>query len=213
MKRYYHLVFIVILALNLSCSQNKINTNRIFMREIPKYSNGEVELFYKLAGQKGKQLGLENLDNGFDGVQIRLWYDYSLTINRELLVLIKNDSRWTAAYFDFTVDWNYKKQTETIKKVIKKELSPKSGWVSFISELYQLKIDTLPNMVDIPGLSLGTDGITYNIEYADKDKYRFFGYHLPELHQNKAWQAKNMVAILKLVEKEFGIQTRFIQNR
>jgi hypothetical protein len=197
--------------LNFSCNQERHNSEGNFMKEIPRYSTGELELFYKLAQQKAKQLGLENLENGFDGIQIRIWYDYALVFNRELLVLKNVNSQWSAIHYDFAVDWNYKKLTETIKTVKKRELTPSSGWNNFIKELFDLKIEFLPNMTDVPGLSLGTDGITYNIEFASKNKYRFYGYHLPELHQNKAWQAKNMVDILKLLERELGIKTRFIR--
>jgi hypothetical protein len=57
-----------------------------------------------------------------------------------------------------------------------------------------------------PGLEDGwTDGISYKIEVATKRQYRFYGYHLPDKFQDKLWQAKNKVDILKLVETEFGI--------
>jgi len=181
------------------------------MKEIPKYSDGKPELFYLLAQQKAKQLGLENIENGYNGTQIRFWYDYALVFERELLVLKKSGSKWSGTHYYMTVDWDYRALTETIKSHKKRELTPKSGWDNFRKKLFDLKIETLPNMISIPGLSLGTDGITYNVEISSKDKYRFYGYHLPELHQNKAWQAKNMVEILRLFEKEFGIKTRFMR--
>jgi hypothetical protein len=179
------------------------------MKEIPKYESGEPELFYKLSKQKAEQLSLENIDNGFEGIQIRIWYDYALVFNRDLIVFKMVNNIWSGTHYDLTVDWNYKKLTETIKNSKKQNLTPKSGWQNFIKQLFELKIDTLPNMTSIPGLSLATDGIMYNIEYADKEKYRFYGYHLPQNHQEKAWQAKNMVNILKLIEKEFGIKPGF----
>jgi hypothetical protein len=72
--------------------------------------------------------------------------------------------------------------------------------------LFALQITTLPHMSDIPGLRDGwTDGVSYNVEVATKDQYRFYGYHLPDKFQDKYWQAKNMVDILNLIGSEFGI--------
>lgn len=82
-------------------------------------------------------------------------------------------------------------------------MTPKSGWDKFINELLSLKIMTLPNMDDIPGLQDNwTDGVTYNIEIATKKRYRFYSYHLPDKFEDNFWQAKNMTEILSLISTE-----------
>ena len=82
-------------------------------------------------------------------------------------------------------------------------MTPKSGWDKFISKLLSLKVMTLPNMEDIPGLEDNwTDGVTYNVEIATKNQYRFYGYHLPDKFEDRFWQAKNMTAILNLIQTE-----------
>jgi hypothetical protein len=176
-----------------------------FKREIPSYKDGEVDLFYTLKKQKEKQLKLDSLESGFDSLQIRIWYDYALLINRELIVIKRANGKWSAEHHEMIVDWDAYKNTETIKTNKIRSVTPKSGWDRFITELVSLKIMTLPNMDDIPGLQDNwTDGVTYNVEIATKKQYRFYSYHLPDKFEDKFPQAKNMTGILRLISIEFG---------
>ena len=181
-----------------------VDTTKPFKREIPTYQDGSGDLFYFVEKAKQKQLGLDSLENGFSNLQIRVWYDYSLVKQRDLVVITNKDTNWTATVYNLQVDWDG--ETETIISKQVKQVTPKSGWSDFLGKLFDLKILTLPNMNDIPGLDDGwTDGITYNVEIATKNQYRFYGYHLPDKFEDKYWQAKNMTNILKLFEQEFGV--------
>ncbi|MGI6292207.1 MAG: hypothetical protein ACOXZH_07285 [Bacteroidales bacterium] len=125
---------------------------------------------------------------------------------RKLLIIKRTNATWTATAYTLTVDWDASNLTEKVKTQKAETLNPKNGWDSFLNKLFALQIMTLPNMDNISGLEDGwTDGISYNVEVATKKQYRFYGYHLPDKFQDKYWQAKNMVDILKLVETEFGI--------
>ena len=166
----------------------------------------EFDLFYKITQQKINQLKLENLEKGFDSIQIRIWYDYSLVTQRKILVLKKIDSKYSAILYLFDVDWDYQNEKETITQKDIRVLNLNIDWGKFMKELSDLGIESLPNMDDIPGLFDGwTDGITYNIEIATMSKYRFYSYHVPEEFQDEFWQAKNIVKILSLIENEFGL--------
>jgi hypothetical protein len=196
---------IIVLALLVNilgcCSAQTNSETTQFTKEIP-----ATDLFYKLSQQKAKQLKIDSLENGFDSLQIRIWYDYSLITLRKLLIVKQTNSAWSARAYTMTVDWNAYKLTEKVKIKKEEKLSPKNGWDSFSKRIMDLQITTLPNMVDIPGLKdHWLDGMTYNVEVATKTQYRFYRYHLPDKFQDKYWQAKNMVDILKLVEAEFGI--------
>ncbi|MCO4294069.1 hypothetical protein NF867_14475 [Solitalea sp. MAHUQ-68] len=199
-------ILIILLSFLTPCSgQTSTNTTK-FKKEIPTWKNGEEDLFYKLTQQKVKQLKIDSLQSGYDSLQIRIWYDYSLMTLRKLLVIKRTNNTWTATSYTMTVDWNASDLTEIVKAKKIEILNPKNGWSSFLNKLFFLQITTLPNMDNIPGLQDGwTDGISYNVEVATKKQYRFYGYHLPDKFQDKYWQAKNMVKILKLVEIELGI--------
>ena len=175
-----------------------VDTNKTFKKEIP-----TVDIFYNLAKAKQKQLGLDSLENGFDNLQIRLWYDFALVRERRLVVITNKDTSWTATVYYLQVDWDGKTETILSKKI--KQVTPKSGWATFSKKLLKLKIVTLPNQDNVKGYGGGFDGRTYNVEVATKNQYRFYGYWEPQEYQNKFWQANNMSEILKLFETELGV--------
>jgi hypothetical protein len=57
-------------------------------------------------------------------------------------------------------------------------------------------IPTLIDMID--------DGVYFNIEIANKYKYRYYSYHSPEQFQDIFWEARNMVQIVKLIRGELN---------
>jgi hypothetical protein len=174
-----------------------------FKKEIPTYKNGGVDLFYVRKKQREHQLRLDSIESGFDSLQIRIWYDYALLVNRELIVVKRTNGKWSGHHYEIVVDWDAYKNTETIKTNKIESITPKSGWDKFIKELDSLKIMTLPNMDDIPELQDSwSDGVTYSVEIASKRQYRFYSYHLPDKFEDKFWQAKNVTEILKLISKE-----------
>jgi hypothetical protein len=207
MQKMRFLTIIILLTTFLTTSGQTRSDTTKFKSEIPTWRDGRPDLFFSLAQQKGKQLSLQSLESGFDSLQIRIWYDYSLFTQRDLLIISRTNSSWTAFIYNLTVAWDSFTDTEKIKTKKYKGVIPKNGWDNLINKLIQLKITTLPNMDDIPGLMDGwTDEISYNVEVSTTKMYRFYGYHLPDKFQDKYWQAKNMVDILRLIEKEFGLK-------
>jgi hypothetical protein len=209
--RQTNFIFIIVILFFASCKGKThsssplafFDTTKPFKKEIPTYQNGGVDIFYELAKTKQKQLGLDSIENGFDNLQIRVWYDFALFRERKLVVITNKDTTWTATIYDLQVDWDGKTETILSKKV--RQVIPKSGWTSFSNKLLDLNILTLPNQDDVKGYSGGFDGRTYNIEIATKNQYRFYGYWEPQEYQDKFWQAKNMADILKLFETELGV--------
>lgn len=180
-----------------------MDTTTPFRKEIPTYKNGGVNLFYTLAKAKQKQLELGSLESGFEDLQIRVWYDFSLVRERKLVVVVNKDTNWMATIYDLQVDWDGRTETILSKQV--RQVTPKSGWQKFSKRLLNYGVLTLPNQNDIPDYGFGLDGRTYNVEVATKKQYRFYGYWEPQHNANKLWQAKNMASILKLFEEELGV--------
>lgn len=175
------------------------DNNKAFKKEIP-----SIDIFYKLAKAKEKQLGLDSLENGFNNLQVRIWYHFSLVKHRKLIVITNRDTNWNAVLSNLQVDWDGR--TETILTKELKQLSPKSGWAVFSRKLLALDIVTLPDQDDIKDYFGGKDGRTYNVEVSTKNQYRFYGYWEPQEYQDKFWQARKMTDILKLIEMEFGVK-------
>jgi hypothetical protein len=118
-----------------------------FKKEIP--SGGYT---YALDKSKEKQLGLEGIESGFDSLQIRLWVDYALSKRRELYIIKKNPQAiWSAVVYKMLVEKTLNSDSERIISKSIKTGRPKSGWDHLYSSLSRLKIETLPDMKDIPG--------------------------------------------------------------
>ena len=205
--KIYHCLLTITLFLFASCKGQTnnanspvtfIDTNKTFKKELP-----SADIFYNLAKAKQKQLGLDSLENGYENLQIRVWYDFALVRERRLVVLTNKDTNWTATVYYLQVNWDG--QTETILSKKIKQVIPKSGWTYFSKKLLDLKILTLPNQNEVPGYGGGFDGRTYNVEIATKNQYRFYGYWEPQEYKDKFWQAKNMADILALFQTELGV--------
>src|SRR5437762_516793 len=110
-----------------------------FKKEIPCYASGKKDIFYTAIRKFEKIANLDTLENGFDSLQIRIWYNYAKTRSGKKIFSIKRQNKnWTGTlYTDFT---------DSIKNVI-----PKSGWSSFMKKLFSDDIMTLPNMDEIKG--------------------------------------------------------------
>jgi hypothetical protein len=182
-----------------SLYQFKHPTDTTFKKEIP-----TTGYSYKSDKYKEKQLGLENLESGFETLQIRLWVDYALYKGKELYIIKNRNGKWTAEVYKMMTGRSVEGEDSIISKEIK-NVTPKSGWDSLLTNLLNLKIATLPNMNNILGLvDMIDDGVDFNIEIASKYQYRFYGYHSPEYFQDKFWQAKNMTQIVKLIREELN---------
>jgi hypothetical protein len=173
-----------------------------FKREIPTYIGGNVDIFYQLAKDRQKQLGLDTLENGFHDLQIRVWYNAALVREQRLVIITNKDTSWTADIYDFQVDLGDKTQTIISKQI--SQVSPKSGWPTFSKKLLDLRIMTLLNQDDVEGYSAEKDGRTYSVEVATKNQYRFYSYWEPQGYKDKFLEAKYMTDILNLFETELG---------
>ena len=83
-------------------------------------------------------------------------------------------------------------------------LTPKKVWQAAINRLYQLKIDTLPNMHDLPNFSgYGTDGISYYYIFRAAGKERTVSYSNTGRIDGKSEEVKNSKKIRKVRGKYF----------
>jgi hypothetical protein len=189
MKFLFTISVSISVILNL-CGQN---TSK-FIKDISHYKSGEPTLYYSLIRDSEKKLKLDTIENGFDSLEIRIWYNYPKSyIGNRILILKKQNNLWSANLFNRSKD-----SIVTMK--------PKSDWNTFLSKLYSYDILTLPDMYEIKGLEDNwVDGDSYCIEIADKYHYRLYHYHVPEEFKHKFQDVKKMVKILKLLKKEFGI--------
>jgi len=204
------LIFLSLFILHSCTAQDKnsdfppryVDTTKSFITDIPKFSYGANP------GPKSRLLGLDNLEKGFNNLQIRIWYDHSLVRFRQLVVIKNIDSIWTATVYKILVNESGGKlapkyETRSIT------LPPKSGWKTFMKNLIKLNIMTLPDCTQIKGYNFGEDGTTYVVELATKNTYSYYSYWEPVWANKKFWQARYMGHIIALLEKELGVSKQF----
>jgi len=176
-----------------------------FRREIPTMVNGEPDLFYALSQQKAQQLKLGSLENGFEDIQIRIWYDFAASDKRTLLILKNTKGLWHGTFYEMYVAWNSTDLSEKIRNSKSQSVKPSVGWDELMPAILELGIGSLPNMEDIPGISDGfKDGVTYCVEYATSEQYRFYCYHVPERFPD-FHETRQMAAILNLIQQTFQL--------
>jgi hypothetical protein len=185
-------LFLIILSVSiiqLSFAQDKSN----FIKDIPHYKSGIPSIYYSSVRKTEKIIKLDTIENGFDSLQIRIWYHYPKFEPAKKILILKNKNKiWTASLYDYDKD--------SIIILNCKDLN------GFMNNLFSCQLMTLPDMNAIKGLEdHWKDGDSYTVEISDKKHYRLYNYHVPEEFQHKFRQAKDMVRILKLIKKEFNI--------
>jgi len=138
------------------------------------------------------------VEEGFDSLQIRIWFDYSLGKKKHLIIIERQNKEWNGRLYEMSVGYVDTLNYNIIEHYDKKNIEPISGWQKFISNLYQLKIRELSDTSQT-----GTDGTTYCVEILTLDTYTYYNFWEPEHTKDTKWQSENMVNIIALLEPEF----------
>ena len=166
----------------------KIPDNGI-TKEIPRYPNGKLYVFYIFAKQKQEQLELSVPENGYDSLLIRMWFTYPEGYNQfaELLELrVDSNKTVTARYTMLKIFFNPSRRYELVNWHWDTLLIPKCGWPTFIDTLKSLQIAKLPTIENIPkykevngenNLDYDNTLLTVSVEVATKTEYRFYQYN------------------------------------
>lgn len=173
------------------------------VKDIPLDKKGIPRAYYRNKPTVESLLGLNSLENGFDSLQIRIWYGYGTNDTAQLVVFKKINTIWSGDFYTFIYILNEKGDSIlSIDKKIQHKI-PQTGWDSFIRKIIVLNILTLPDFHSIPGYMESTDGGTIIVEVGSQKKYRIYSYQLPSIHQNEFKEARDIVQILDLIDSEF----------
>ncbi|HMG66085.1 MAG TPA: hypothetical protein VK588_00310 [Chitinophagaceae bacterium] len=109
-----------------------ITNSSSIKKEIPLNKSGAPDYVYRSIVKRSEGLGLNDLKNGYDSIQIRIWYPFNVESKRAV-VIFKRPSKggWVGEYYDFkytgSLDSN---NIEIIDKTFT-GINPKSGWPFF----------------------------------------------------------------------------------
>ena len=151
-----------------------------------------------------RHLGLNTLENGFDSIQIRIWYGYAFIDTSQLVILKNNKKEWVAELVTFK--YHTDNRIDSVNAIDKTSVKsqPKSGWSNFINKLFSLKITELPDFSKVKNYQDMMDGDDVIVEISTVNSYRIFSYKEPRHFKERIPEAKSMEMILELVEDEFG---------
>jgi hypothetical protein len=188
-------------------SQNHVigKTADTITKDIPHDTKGNPLRFYHKKAEMEKKVELTPLENGFDSLQIRIWYGVALRDSLQLLILKKSDSKWSAELYSLRL--NYDKNRDSLVSVTKSvEIKqPVSGWENLADSLAKLDIYTLPDAHEISSYSEGNDGYGVTVEFATKRRYRIYNY--PSFNeQTGVNESRKVEQIIELIEKDFSFK-------
>ncbi len=87
---FYCITFLCLITIR-DFAEQPVDTVR---KEIPMDQKGRPTFFYKVDKQKAAQLGLKPIESGFDSLEIRIWLDYSMAWNKQLIILTRKNGEW-----------------------------------------------------------------------------------------------------------------------
>lgn len=153
-----------------------------------------------------RKLNLGKLEEGFDGLQIRLWYGYAFKDKEQLIILKERNSSWSAELH--TITFQFSDKYDSVLSITKETIdkNPKSGWKNFMAQLIGLDILTLPDYQKIPNYNLSTDPDGITIEIATAGSYRIYTYPEPSYYKKHFLEAEKIVKIMDLIEDEFSFK-------
>ncbi len=174
--------------------------------ELPKGQRGQESNTCKYVRHMNGVLNIERLDSGYVPFQIRIWYHYGLVDTNHLFLIKSENEKWVAHWY--TIAFNADSSRSDTSISIVKDKIPRNGWATFVNRLFELKIDRLPDMDQLPDGAINSfpepSGVV--VEFAAINRYRLYSYYALDYFKDKWWQAGNMETILELIEDEFGFE-------
>ncbi len=224
MKTFIAILIVVLLLSLHSCKEKDRSAERVaqlnptdkFLIDIPIYKGKVASYFWLSKKYYDSSLRLQYLGEGFDSIQIRIWYGSTFTEER-LVSLINKDKKWSAeiskvsSYANptykgksFPLQLSYKQYIPTRTIEYK---NPKSGWDNLIEKLFRLDLLILADEQKVAGMNTGdvADGWGVTVEIATKKTYRLFRYSNPDIYFKESEEARKINKILLLLDEEFGL--------
>jgi hypothetical protein len=215
MKKLYT-IFILILIL-FACN-NVDKQKSTFTVVLPDTSvTHQPDIFYERKKKAEQELMLNKLENGSNSFELRLWAKVEVLMSGQLFVIRKIKNDWTCLHYNYFYKRNLGSENSknfielmtnfTIDTFWVKKLQPRTNWRTFFNAIAKEDIYNLPTQSEIKGWKNKVhDGYTFSIEFATKEKYKFYSYNCPDIYENQFKECKHMSNILSVFNKEFGLR-------
>jgi hypothetical protein len=61
---------------NIRDSQISVTNVDTIVKDIPKHKDGRTKIIYTRVKERTKELGLNSIENGYDSLEVRIWFNY-----------------------------------------------------------------------------------------------------------------------------------------
>ena len=157
----------------------------------------------------GDSLGLDNLENGYNSLQIRIWFTYR-SDSEQVLIIKRNNAQWSGsccfASYALTL------RGDSISRYTIHFFKPilRSDWSGIVDTLLKYNIMTLPDQEEVSGLdtinsqSKGGSGSVI-IEIAERHKYKIYFYGASVDFKEKSRETADIRHIAEFLSNTVGI--------
>jgi len=200
----------------ISCGENSVadheksatfHTDTLIL-DVPREASGEIAFEYRTKDTLEKRVGLLDLSKGYDSIFIRLYYSYSFSNTSQLVEIFydKKNQKWQSLIHYLLFEYSVNDTSLSNIKDSVVQSFPKSGWQAMMKRLNALDIINLKDSRNFKNYVLPMDGAGVTVQVATQNKYRMYSYVMPVLSKDIIPDAKKMVDILDLIEKELGFK-------
>lgn len=193
------LFFILSLLSCINKSDHECKSINGFIKDIPVVHN-KLPLGYIYALQISDQMNLSDISNGYDSLQIRVWFPTEKDGSHLLLILKRTANKWNMKAYKYLAD--YTNQNPEIISYKKISAQPKNSWDLIINAVDKIKILEVKDFREIENYDYNsTHPAHYTFEVATCSSYRYF--EIPDPEKNRSVpEAKKVLEFVNLLQSE-----------
>ncbi len=203
---YLLISWTIVASCNLSSNKKKDGTVHIFQDTLalPTSETCDSNKFESYNWEI-KQLGLDDLRNGFNGQQIRFWLEYGLSDSFRVVVFKNQNEKWTAEayYCKYILNKEYKPESLQLRV---QNSTPLSGWDNFLNGLNNIQFYELIDYCKIKDFYDCTGGDGIITEVVSSGIYRVFRLPCFDVYDEKLPEFIRFKKILMFIQGEFDFK-------
>lgn len=212
-----NLVPFILISVLFNCQQRNSTSDKLTndTSDTPEAYQAYLHNLYE--DRLAEELNVERLKIGVDSFELRFYTKTVFRFGLQQMIVLKNkNNSWSCLEYQYImhqvpfgsddIEYATKFTIDTIR-ILKRQ--PASGWDNFIAALEQEHIYDLPSQFDIPAWDsmnvVIADGTTYSVEFADRERYRYYSYNTPQEFAKYVKECKNMQNIIEIMNREIGV--------
>jgi hypothetical protein len=200
--------FILLIAVLFGCQSASIEPR--FVRDIPNHKYEAQTLLQGVRATKDS-LGLDDLENGYDSLQIRMWFTYPMSDSEQVLSIKRNNGHW---YGNFCLaSYRLTLAGDSISRYTIHFFKPilRSDWSEIVDTLVKFNIMAMRDEQEVIGLdtinSKSNRGCgSVIVEIASRYKYKLFFYSAPVNFKEQFKEAADVCQIAEFLSNRLGIK-------